>query len=293
MPERFKNAGKILVLGDAESGKSCLINRYANHGFTDTKIYTLGQYYYRKDIEMFGETYTSMIYDTDKNYDRKNEYKDYRDADAIIIAFDLTRIDSLSYAINKFKEIIYIFPLKQIVFAGTKSDLNQKLIPDFEIQREVTALKIPYFATSAKTGENVDEAFYKAIELTIQTKPEYKLEGRDKKIVDALDKYIQRVNGKYNDFIFPFFKMERGIQRQANCGLAKRLKQQVESGDFKISDIFSDDNIEKLRNNVIKEESLYCKPGYRKTGINSSELNSIIRMAQEYQNNQAAMSKLG
>ncbi|HAU4045802.1 TPA: hypothetical protein U2K22_003053 [Legionella pneumophila] len=91
---------------------------------------------------------------------------------------------------------------------------------------------------------------------------------------------------------FNSLKWERGIQPQANCGLAKRLKNHVESGDFKIRDIFSDDNIEKLRNNVIKEENLYCKAGFRKTGINSSELISIIRMVQEYQNNQAAISRL-
>ncbi|HFL2714586.1 TPA: Rab family GTPase [Legionella pneumophila] len=279
---------KIQVLGDTASGKSCFILRAADDIFTETRIYQIGADYKITSIDMFGNSYRAFLYDPPKLNTYQNE-EAIHSLDALIITFDLTDENALKYVEDKYEQIQKYYN-KIVLLVGTKSDLiNERKISHEQISKKVSELNVPYFEISAKTGKNVDDVVSKAVQLVIEKnnkKIEIKAEGLEKNILSALDKYIERVDGKFYDFKFPFFKRERGIQREANCELAKKLKEKVILAIKRtdsLLDIFNDHAIEELRNGVIQTNQLHIKEGYRKTGINSSELNSIISMVQNSQ----------
>ena len=96
-------------------------------------------------------------------------------------------------------------------------------------------------------------------------------------ILSDLDKYIKRIES-YKDYKqgFIFFPESRGINRHVNYLLAKSLKAELEK-HTDIRELFSKDSIEALRS--IAVQKVPDGPQYEYRGINSDELNKIIKKA--------------
>lgn len=52
---------KVVILGDSNVGKSCLMNRFVSNSFTDRTLHTLGVEFLQKDLDVNGVVYTLQV----------------------------------------------------------------------------------------------------------------------------------------------------------------------------------------------------------------------------------------
>ena len=153
---------KLLTLGETEVGKTSIVLRYSDDKFHEDKTATIGIDFKIKIIRKGNEVIKVSIYDTAGEERFKTLIKHYyRGANGILLIFDLTKketflkindwIDQLNSHFNQ-DEI-------SIILIGNKKDLSDREISYEEGNERGKELNILYFETSAKTGENVNEAF--------------------------------------------------------------------------------------------------------------------------------------
>ncbi len=162
MSNKFDYLFKLIVIGDTNTGKSCLLNRFADDSYSNDFISTIGVDFKVKTIEIDGKIIKTQIWDTagqDRFRSITSSY--YRGAHGIIIAFDITNKKSF-YNIEKWMKDVEKFgsdaSIKMII--GTKSDLTKdRKVSEEEIQLLADRLDIRYIETSAKDNSNVNEVF--------------------------------------------------------------------------------------------------------------------------------------
>lgn len=156
---------KIILIGDANIGKTSLINRYVTDSFADRYICTIGVDFMMKSINYDDQTIKLQLWDTagmEKYKQITTSY--YRGAQAAIVCFDLTSRESFN-SITKWVDDFCQFynPIFQrtILIVGNKADLiDQRQIKQEEIDTYIQMNNYIYFETSAKTGDNVEELFF-------------------------------------------------------------------------------------------------------------------------------------
>jgi small GTP-binding protein len=163
---------KIVILGDPNIGKSCLISRYVNSAFS-TVDPTIGCNYFRKEILINNFKIKLDMWDTagQEKY-RSLTPMYYRNADIILLCFDLSEprtLRDISNWNNSIKTTL-INPNAQIVLVGTKLDIKNlsmnELIEDLRAK-----YSYDYYETSAKTGENIDETFLTIVKKFLESNP--------------------------------------------------------------------------------------------------------------------------
>ncbi|XP_063709366.1 uncharacterized protein LOC134837903 [Culicoides brevitarsis] len=155
---------KVLVLGDVAVGKSSLAHRYVNRTFSYEYRVTIGADFLLKEIE-YGdnEQITLQIWDT-AGQERYKAFNApfYRGADCAIIVFDITdplTFDHLEFWLKNLLENSQNEKIPIIVF-GNRVDLKDlREVSMQKAQLWCFSRNLKYFETSAKTGENVEEAF--------------------------------------------------------------------------------------------------------------------------------------
>lgn len=155
---------KLILTGDFKVGKSSLIKRFIENKFTETYLATIGVEISKKSVEMDKETVINFVlWDIGGQIGTMAPYRHrfYEGASAAIIVIDRTRQNSLESVKTWYKDIKKSVPHDiPIVIAGNKSDLqNEIVITEEEIKVIARELDFHYILTSAKTGENVNEAF--------------------------------------------------------------------------------------------------------------------------------------
>ncbi|UCE73410.1 MAG: GTP-binding protein [Methanomassiliicoccales archaeon] len=159
---------KICLAGDARVGKTSLIGRYVHDVFGEKYLSTLGTKVSRKEISLeYPERETeikmeALIWDImgQKNFRKLFSEKYFNGANGIIGVCDLTdeqSLKSLYEWINTARRFAGDVP---VILLANKNDLIEeiKLRPD-DLQKTASDLGFGYLLTSAKTGENVPQAF--------------------------------------------------------------------------------------------------------------------------------------
>jgi len=164
-PETWKV--KICLLGDGAVGKTSLINQFVKQHFTDRYLLTIGTNTYKKRIAIKRpgqpDIYLSfIIWDimgqlTFRQVFLPQYLKGSRGA---LLVCDLTRRETLE-RLDDWMDLMFVewgeIPL---VFIGNKNDLTD--LHEFgkdELESFSKDFGCGSFLTSAKTGENVEEAF--------------------------------------------------------------------------------------------------------------------------------------
>ena len=169
--KNFNYSFKYIIIGDAAVGKSNLLIRYVYGEFNKDYQNTIGVEFGVKNINIKNKICRIQIWDTAGQETFKSITKGYyKNSVCAIIVYDITRRDSFNNIntwINDCKTICS--KTVSMVLVGAKSDLeiNRQVMKE---EGEELAEKngIPFYETSAKTGENVNEVFFKSAEEIVE-----------------------------------------------------------------------------------------------------------------------------
>ena len=165
---RFKF--KILLMGAAGVGKTSLLHRFVDDMFNDDYAATIGAQFLTKNVnlglkDLEDDEVKLIIWDLagqKRYYDLRTTF--YRGAHGALLIFDLTRHETFKEVEDWYLEMSPVlgkeFPLLLI---GNKSDLVDELgvsIDITEINKYAEDKGSYYIETSAKTGKNVEKAFW-------------------------------------------------------------------------------------------------------------------------------------
>lgn len=165
---------KVVLLGDSAVGKTSLVRRYVVDSFDDKYLATIGTKVMKKDIEyklpVRSIYLTMMLWDIlgQRDY-RKIRSVGLKGANGAIFVTDMTRPESIS-AIAEFwypqaQELAGDF---SAILIGNKSDLIEDGNDSHELLSSIASeTSSPYLICSAKSGENVENAFRSIGELIL------------------------------------------------------------------------------------------------------------------------------
>eukprot|EP00825_Cyclidium_porcatum_P005683 TRINITY_DN12787_c0_g1_i1.p1 TRINITY_DN12787_c0_g1~~TRINITY_DN12787_c0_g1_i1.p1 ORF type:complete len:267 (+),score=61.17 TRINITY_DN12787_c0_g1_i1:111-911(+) len=153
---------KVLLVGDSTVGKSSIIRRYIDNEFEFGMSRTVGVDYRAKRLKTEDkQTVVLNVWDTaGQEKFRAITQNFYKGADAIIFVFDLTNKSSF-LQLNDWIESVHQRIGEKIkkIIVGNKKDLKWA-VDEKEVKEKYTPYNINIYYTSAKTGENIETAFY-------------------------------------------------------------------------------------------------------------------------------------
>ncbi|MFX1395825.1 MAG: Rab family GTPase [Promethearchaeota archaeon] len=153
---------KVCLLGEANVGKTSLLYRYIENKFRDNYKATLGVNLLKKEAEIEGfGIVTIQIWDLGGQESFKSLRQLYLEgANGAFIVFDVTKkdtFDKIPEWLSSFKEARGEQPL---LLVGNKTDLKGNIkVNEDEIKNFARQNDMNYMLTSAKSGENVEQAF--------------------------------------------------------------------------------------------------------------------------------------
>ncbi|XP_046575278.1 ras-related protein Rab-43-like [Haliotis rubra] len=185
--EQFDYLFKIVLIGDAGVGKTCVVQRFKSGTYTEKHGSTIGVDFTMKTLNIDGKLVKLQIWDTaGQERFRTITQSYYRSANGVIIAYDITKRSTFDN-IPRWLEDVKRYAGTSIVqlMIGNKKDL--------ESLREVSGEEAKNYAhncgmldsleTSAKDNTNIDEAFMQmAKELKRRYGGELGLEGSGERI---------------------------------------------------------------------------------------------------------------
>lgn len=150
---------KICMVGAFAVGKTSLVRRFVESIFSDKYHTTIGVKISKKQVDLSGVQIQNMIWDiegTDEFTEMKPSH--LRGASGILLVVDGTRPKSLDSA-RELKHLVHetVGDIPILVLIN-KCDLkNEWKVQDGQLDGVIDPMDV--FHTSAKTGENVEEAF--------------------------------------------------------------------------------------------------------------------------------------
>ena len=159
---------KYIIIGYSAVGKSNLLLRYAHEKFNEDYQATIGIEFGSKNIEIDNEKYRIQIWDTAGQENFKSLTRAYyKNSVCAIIVYDITNKQSFNN-INTWIDDCKNQSPKTIFFVlvGNKSDLENKRQVNYnEGLKFAQENNILFFESSAKTGKNVEDIFYKSAKI--------------------------------------------------------------------------------------------------------------------------------
>ncbi len=168
---------KICLVGEKAVGKTSMIRRYVLNMFDDQYLTTIGTKVTKKEVRVFNPV-QDLLVDVDMTiWDIMGE-KGFREllkdayfygATGILAVADLTRrktLDDLDDWIDGVEQVVGRVP---VLIAVNKSDLaSEATYGERDVGQVAKAFDCEYLMTSAKTGQNVEEAFRRLASLVAE-----------------------------------------------------------------------------------------------------------------------------
>jgi Ras-related protein Rab-2A len=156
---------KYIIVGDSGVGKSCLLTQFTQHKFECMHDLTIGVEFGTYETSHNNEKIILQIWDTAGQEAFKSITRSYyRGAVCALVVFNVT--DKPSF--ENVQDWIYgvrdnSASITKIILIGNKCDLPDRQVSKQEAEEFAKQHKIVYIETSAKTSENVQEAFLNTI----------------------------------------------------------------------------------------------------------------------------------
>ncbi|XP_050070984.1 ras-related protein Rab-30 [Anopheles maculipalpis] len=160
--EDYKFLFKVVLVGNAGVGKTCLVRRFTQGLFPPGQGATIGVDFMIKTVEVDNQKIKLQIWDTaGQERFRSITQSYYRSASALILVYDIScqpTFDCLPDWLREIQEHANSKVLKILV--GNKTDRDDREIPQ-EVGAEFAKQHGMYFLeTSAKQADNVERLFY-------------------------------------------------------------------------------------------------------------------------------------
>jgi small GTP-binding protein len=158
----FRHNFKFLVIGPSGVGKTSLLRRLIDDEFSPSFTPTIGCEYLSTMMEIDGQPVKLQIWDTAGQERFRAIAKSYfRHAVGVLLVYDITdraSFDDLLFWLNDVHALSD--PNAVITLIGNKLDLaGQRAVTTSEAQTFASNHQMTYLETSAKGGDNVNEAF--------------------------------------------------------------------------------------------------------------------------------------
>ena len=153
------NVQKVIVVGDSTVGKTALLIKYIDGVYQSTST-TVGVDFKNKNLVIDGKHVKMQLWDTAGQERFKTiAVSYYRRAHGVVIVYDVSNMQSFEHV------PLWLDSVKQntdrpvpLILIGNKCDLAPK-VQENEGKQMAEENNVPFFLTSAKTGDGIDEAF--------------------------------------------------------------------------------------------------------------------------------------
>ena len=180
---------KAVLIGDGGVGKTSLRERYLGRGFSANYMMTIGADFALKQVKIKNgdkfQVINVQIWDlAGQVHFSKVRTLYYKGLKGLLAVFDVTRDTSYTNLlnwVNEIKSVVDDTSKIPIVLIGNKIDLRiegesshistelgVKMADQFSDLLSDGRLPVTYIETSAKTGENVENAFNKLVETIVK-----------------------------------------------------------------------------------------------------------------------------
>ena len=154
---------KVVLVGESGVGKTSIITQFIDQTFQEDQQSTTGGTFSTKSVKCGNnKTLKFEIWDTagQERY-RSLTKMFYKDANAAVLVYDITRKDSFEQLKEYWAEQIKECPENIIlVIAGNKSDLiSKEEVDEGEARKLASDLGAIYVGTSAKQVESINDLF--------------------------------------------------------------------------------------------------------------------------------------
>lgn len=194
-PYNYDYILKYIIIGDQGVGKSCLLHQFTEKKFMADCPHTIGVEYGTRIIEVAGQRIKLQIWDTaGQERFRAVTRSYYRGSSGAIMVYDITRRQTFNHLEAWLTDATnHASPNTVIFLIGNKSDLEeQRDVPTEEAREFAREHGLHFCEASAKTGENVEEAFLETARQIYQKIQEGSLE------LNAADSGVQTRSARSN-----------------------------------------------------------------------------------------------
>jgi small GTP-binding protein len=162
---------KIVLLGAASVGKTCIICRAVSNEFDEEMPNTIGACYTAKQVEIGTTTVSLQIWDTaGQERFRTLAPMYYRGSIVALLVFSVVDEASLNDVRSWAEEMKgQVDEMPALFVVGNKCDLiDERKVETSTAEGLATELKATYFEVSAKSGTGVDELFLSVAEVSLK-----------------------------------------------------------------------------------------------------------------------------
>ncbi|XP_051796573.1 ras-related protein Rab-8B-like isoform X1 [Acanthochromis polyacanthus] len=165
MEETYDYTVKLLLLGSTAVGKSSLLIRFTEDVFKISQHPTIGANYHNRMIEIDGKKIKLQIWDTaSAELFRRVIHMYLRSVNGIVLVYDVTNRSSFNNTSKWICDIEEPLPNVEKIILGNKCDMNDRReVSREEVEKIAMDYGIKFLETSAKSGINVEEAFFTLI----------------------------------------------------------------------------------------------------------------------------------
>eukprot|EP00012_Vannella_robusta_P010621 CAMPEP_0206197832 /NCGR_PEP_ID=MMETSP0166-20121206/9280_1 /ASSEMBLY_ACC=CAM_ASM_000260 /TAXON_ID=95228 /ORGANISM="Vannella robusta, Strain DIVA3 518/3/11/1/6" /LENGTH=210 /DNA_ID=CAMNT_0053615577 /DNA_START=45 /DNA_END=677 /DNA_ORIENTATION=- len=167
----YEEIFKYIIIGDMGVGKSCLLHQFTEQKFIPDSPHTIGVEFGTRIIELGAKKIKLQIWDTaGQERFRAVTRSYYRGAAGALLVYDVTRRSTFNHLTSWLTDARNMTnPNTVIMLIGNKSDLSSQRDVQYEEAKKFSDENgLIFMETSAKTGENVEEAFLKTAGMIFQ-----------------------------------------------------------------------------------------------------------------------------
>ena len=189
---KYDYSFKMIVIGDAGVGKSCLTNRAAKDKFISNYSPTIGFEFLSFSTNIDNKIVKLQIWDTcGQEVYRSLITNFYRNASLAMMVYSIDSKESFLHINQWLKEVrIQSNPDVKIILIGNKADLENERTVDYDVaQKFKEENQILYFEeTSAKTGLNSKKVFEEAARILYNEAKNYKSNSKNNELINDIKK---------------------------------------------------------------------------------------------------------
>lgn len=170
----YHSSLSFILIGDSTVGKSCFFKRYFKNEFTEEIFHTIGIDKEAKHVKIGKKSLKVTLWDTaGQEKFRFLPKKYYRNADGILLLFDVTNEDSFNNVSSWMSDVKENSNRKSttndketdisIYLIGNKIDLPNREVTKEQAEIQANSLGVKYFEISCKINMNIPEVIQNMI----------------------------------------------------------------------------------------------------------------------------------